>query len=148
MPYLGQENKTMTRNRVSAQLASEGGFSKMNQSIPSAILRQRRPGTAGFLALAALLVPCLLPAEGPPQGLLTEWSQAESIDAGGSSVNTPDTEGCPIEALDGNTLYFASNPGKCGEDAIQSDPVNAGLPGVGQIDDARRIDGHILGVAE
>jgi hypothetical protein len=40
---------------------------------------------------------------------LTEWSQAESIDAGGSSVNTPDTEGCPIEALDGNTLYFASN---------------------------------------
>jgi hypothetical protein len=37
------------------------------------------------------------------------WSPAVSVDPGRSGINTTVNDGCPIEAPDGNTLFFASN---------------------------------------
>lgn len=38
-----------------------------------------------------------------------EWSPPASVDPGRTAVNTRFNDGCPIEAPDGNTLFFASN---------------------------------------
>lgn len=38
-----------------------------------------------------------------------EWSPPASVDPGRTAVNTRFNDGCPIEAADGNTLFFASN---------------------------------------
>jgi hypothetical protein len=38
-----------------------------------------------------------------------EWSPPASVDPGRTAINTRFNDGCPIEAPDGNTLFFASN---------------------------------------
>ena len=37
------------------------------------------------------------------------WSPPASVDPGRTAINTTFNDGCPIEAPDGNTLFFASN---------------------------------------
>jgi hypothetical protein len=39
------------------------------------------------------------------------WSAPVSVDPGRTSINTTVNDGCPVEAPDGNTLFFASNRG-------------------------------------
>jgi hypothetical protein len=59
------------------------------------------------LTLAALAV--LLSASATFAQNFGEWSPPASVDPGRTSINTTVNDGCPIEAPDGNTLFFASN---------------------------------------
>jgi hypothetical protein len=60
----------------------------------------------------AMVVPGMLYASARTQNF-GEWSQAVSVDPGRlNSVNTSVNDGCPIEAPDGHTLFFASNRGE------------------------------------
>jgi Tol biopolymer transport system component len=64
------------------------------------------PVIVGIVVIVAASL-CPPGAEAQPFG---DWEPAESVDPGGShQVNTPALEGCPIEAPDGRTLFFASN---------------------------------------
>ena len=48
------------------------------------------------------------------------WSPAVSIDPNRQRVNTAANDGCPIEAPDGLTLFFASNRMEVGQTATTS----------------------------
>ena len=68
---------------------------------------QRASGARRRLALTSLAL--LLGASAPFAQNFGDWSAPASIDPGRTSINTPLNDGCPIEAPDGNTLFFASN---------------------------------------
>ena len=76
------------------------------------VARPSRPASSSRrLALAGVVVilQALLSAPAALAQNFGEWSPAVSVDPGRSGVNTRVNDGCPIEAPDGNTLFFASN---------------------------------------
>lgn len=76
------------------------------------VARPSKPASSSRrLALAGVVVilQALLSAPAALAQNFGGWSPAVSVDPGRSGVNTRVNDGCPIEAPDGNTLFFASN---------------------------------------
>lgn len=59
--------------------------------------------------LMTAAVAVLLSASAASAQSFGPWSGPASIDPGRTGINTTVNDGCPIEAPDGNTLFFASN---------------------------------------